>query len=464
MKQKTPGAVIHVAGGQGQPVALVDHRFGPDQWQHTLDVDSADAHRLMAHLLAEASARGGTTAGLTQLGATETSGALTLGVPALPAAAAFTIEIAWEKPRDGRLRLQARPADLTVASRQFCDEFFGALRDRLRDNPVDRGYRRFWLVYDGLPWSGELWLEPDLRLGPPSRFPSAQLGRQVVIVDALIEGIGQTGVTINFHNRLRELRLVLSPILGIDLQTQRQWDSEWVPQMNDRHELTDCQLHPVGYTELDNPSRMPTAGTAPTVVFEDVGRPGLGRYGIGADDTGVRIPKDLPALWKAFRQLSQDQRTQFLNACNAYSIAQSLWPDQRTAYSAFLVVACEALKPAGSRFDNARIYDVVASLIDLATAEALKQLKRAPQTVRSKHLHRGVLASEDLTGLMASDPFQDPSFDQMLTMLAQVTQICLIEWLRRGGRYSLVWARPPRLPATTTGARSKVARRGRKRP
>ncbi len=462
-RRKTPGAIIQVADGKGGLVALSDHRSSPNGWQHTLEVDAGTAQALMAHLNAEVTNRGGTTAGLTQLGAAQTSGALTLRFPALPTSEVVTIEIAWDKPRDGGLNLRARAAESTVTARTFCDDFFSALQDRLRNNPMDRGYRRFWLVYEGLPWRGELWLEPDLRLASPSRFPPALLGRQVVLVDALTDGIGQSGVTTNFHLRLRELRLVLSPILGIHLQAQ--WANEWVPQINEQHQLTDCRLGPVGYTELDHPAAMPAPGNAPAVVFEDVARPGLGRHGIGTDDTAVRIPSDVTSLWQAFRALSEDQRTQYLNACNAYAIAQSLWPDQRTAYSAFLVVACEALKPTGKRFDKARLYDVVASLIDVDTAEALRQLKRAPQTVRSNHLHRGVLAAEDLTGLMATDPFQDPSFDEMLTTLAQVTRICLIEWLRRGGRYPFVWApRPADSSPAATGQRSKPATRGGKRP
>ena len=43
--------------------------------------------------------------------------------------------------------------------------------------------------------------------------------------------------------------------------------------------------------------------------------------------------------------------------------------------------------------------------------------------------------------------FMDPSFDEMLRVLATISRMCLIEWLRRGGNYSVV--RIPRYRSAT---------------
>ncbi len=40
-----------------------------------------------------------------------------------------------------------------------------------------------------------------------------------------------------------------------------------------------------------------------------------------------------------------------------------MWPDQKTASAAFLVVACAALKLGGRRYENMDVYDVIADLV-----------------------------------------------------------------------------------------------------
>ncbi len=127
-----------------------------------------------------------------------------------------------------------------------------------------------------------------------------------------------------------------------------------------------------------------------------------------------------------------------MRAGNAYLTALSMWPDHRTAYAVFLVVACEALKPMGRKYKEANIYDVVASLVSPSEAESLRGLSLNPQGVRSKHLHRGELAADELLPDMVNDLFKDPSFDEMLMVLSKISRVCLIEWLRRRGEYKFV--------------------------
>ena len=153
-------------------------------------------------------------------------------------------------------------------------------------------------------------------------------------------------------------------------------------------------------------------------------------------------PHSLEELWRKFTELSASEQDHFLRAGNAYLIALSMWPDQRTAYLTFLVVACEALKPIGKQYDSRGIYDVVASL--LSQSEAKQLFQHIPEEVRNKLLHRGELAAGELLKSLIHDYFADPSFDELLRELSRVCRMCLIEWLCRGGAYELVQMRGTR--------------------
>jgi hypothetical protein len=127
-------------------------------------------------------------------------------------------------------------------------------------------------------------------------------------------------------------------------------------------------------------------------------------------------------------------------------VAMSMWPDQRTAYAAFLVVACEALKPIGGRYKSVTIYDVIASLVSPNEAKRIRELSVPPHEVRHGHLHRGELAAGELLPMLVHDYFMDPSFHEMLTELSVISRVCLIEWLRRGGTYKVVRCPPIKRP------------------
>jgi hypothetical protein len=150
------------------------------------------------------------------------------------------------------------------------------------------------------------------------------------------------------------------------------------------------------------------------------------------------VPADIEQLWDSFVRLPSPKREQLLRAGNAYLTAQSMWPDQRTAHAAFLVVACEALKPTGKRHDRMNVYDVVASLVSTGDAQRLRQLSLHPQKVRSEHLHRGKLSAGELFPMLMHDHFKDPSFDEMLRVLSPICRICLVEWLRCEGSYKVI--------------------------
>lgn len=439
-KKTKSGATLIARNAAGGMTQVEDHRFSDGPWSFAATIPTAQAEEWMLHIGAEMHSRNWSAAGMGQLDAGANSGSQTISLSGEHSGC--TIELTWDRERGGQLDVRARPSGNPVTPPEIMRDFFQVVDVRLRNQQRDRAHRRWWFVYEGIPWKGELWLSDSLRLGPPSRFPESLIGRQVVIVDAVIEGIGWQGLQAEFQRRLRELRLVLSPILGAHLEESRNWDSDWVPEFDEQMRITDCKLRAVGYTELSVAPGMPERASAPAAERETVARPGLGRLGIWADDRSLRIPADIEDLWARFNALTHPARQQFLNACNAYDIARSMWPSQRTAYAAFLVVACEALKPTNRRYEKANVYDVIANLASEADARALKSLRLAPQKVRSQHLHRGELAADEFAPLLFGDPFRDPSFDDMLMRLSQVTRVCLIEWLRRSR--SLPFALLPR--------------------
>ena len=433
-KQKS-SAQIHVAGGAGSMRQVTDLHFETCEWPIELVVPAKDAETWMAHLNAETDERGWNSSSFSQLDAAENSGTLSVHTANGPSPA--TLDIVWERPRGKELQLRARPSGNPVLSLDVAHDFINAVGARVRTGKVFRAHRQPLLTYDGLPWRGELWLNENLRLGPPSKHPDTLLGPQILIVDAMMEGIGQRGVTANFQKRLHELRVFLCFVLGLKLE-MRKFERGWIYDVDAEGHFTDCKLRNIGYVELSPQVEFPKLGCTPSVARLDVTRPGLGPYGITSDMHEKWVPGDIEQLWRSFMALPPAKRDHLLRAGNAYLTAQLMWPDQRTAYAAFLVVACEALKPTGKTGDRMNVYDIVASLVSPTEAQGLRQLTFHPQQVRSKHLHRGELLAGELLPMLFDDHFRDPSFDEMLRILSSISRVCLIEWLRLGGKYKVV--------------------------
>ena len=447
MAKQKASAKIQVADGAGGMRPVIDHRFETGPWPIEFVIPTKDANTWIAHLKTEMQERGWSSSGISQIDADENSG--TLSVHAANGPSPPTLHIVWEKPRGADLCVRARPSGSPIMSVDLAQEFIDAVNERMRKRIIERAHRWDILTYQGLPWRGELWLGDDIRLGPPSRFPDALLGPQVVIVDAMVDGIGNAGITANFQTRVLELRIFLGVVLGI-FATPVRPELGWVAQFDEQGRPTACTLQSVGYWEVGPPRTFPARGSSPPVPREAVVRPALGRVGIEPDMRERWVPADIEEIWRTFTRLSTSKREHFLRAGNAYLIARSMWPDQRTAYAVFLVVACEALKPSGRRYDRANIYDVVASLVNPSEGELLRGLPVPPQRVRSKHVHRGELTFDELLPKLIHNPFQDPSFDEMISELSRVSRVCLIEWLRRSGDYKLVYL--------SRGKRTLVAR------
>lgn len=447
MPKQKPSTQIHVADGTGGMRPVLDHRFEAGPWPIEFVIPTKDADSWMAHLDAEMKERGWSASGISQIDVEENSGTLSVHVANGPSPP--TLHIVWEKPRGADLCVKARPDGNPIIAVDLAREFIDAINKRAQERITARAHRWDMLTYEGLPWRGELWLGDDIRLGPPSRCPDALIGPQVVIIDAMVEGIGPTGIAANFQTRIQELRIFLGIVLEICAKPVRPKHG-WVAQFDEHGRPTACTLQSTGYWEVGPPRTFPVKGSCPPVPREAVTRPGTGRTGIWPDMSEEWVPADVEELWRAFTALPAAKRENLLHAGNAYLIARSMWPDQRTAYAAFLVVACEALKPTGKRYDKLNVYDVVASLLSPSEAERLRKHSAPPQQVRSKHLHRGELAAGELLPILIQDYFADPSFDEMLGELSRVCRVCLIEWLRRRGEYVVVRASRPK-PGRVTG-------------
>lgn len=430
-KQKL-SAQVHVADGAGGMRQVTDLCFEDDDWPIELTIPAKNAETWMAHLSAEVEERGWNSSSISQIDAAENSG--TLSVHAANGPSPATLDIVWERLREEKLRLRARPNGDPVLSLDAAHDFINAVSARVQARKTLRAHRQALLTYDDLPWRGELWLDDNHRLGPPSKYPDTLLGPQILIVDIMVEGIGQHGVTANFQKRLHELRVFLGFVLALKLEMSK-LERNWAYEANAEGRITGCELKNIGYVELAVQTGFPKRGDIQPVEKRGFTRPGLGPSGIWPDMQEQWVPEDIELLWQKLMALPPAKRDHLLLAGNAYMIAQPMWPDQRTAYATFLVVACEALKPTGKRYDSMNIYDVVASLVGVDEAQRLRQLSLHPQKIRSDHLHRGKLSAGELLPMVMNNHFMDPSFDEMLRILSTACRICLIEWLRCDGKY-----------------------------
>jgi hypothetical protein len=328
-QQQKPSAQIFTADGAGGMRAVADHRFDVD-WPISFVVQAKHATEWMAHLDAECEARGWQSSGLSQIDADENSGSLS--VHTAVGASPPTIEIAWEKVRDESLRVRARTGGSPLLSLDVPRDCFSAVDVRLRNKTTIRAHRRAFLTYDVLEWRGELWLDVDLRLGPPTKHPAYLYGPQIVVVDAMVEGIGFRGVNAQFQRTLAELRIFLTAVLGSHFELDKQREG-WTYSRDGTGRVADLSLASLGYVEVEGEASpgFPPIGAAPPIERRAIARPGIGAGGITTRERWV--PDDIEQLWRLLRALPAAKRDHFLKAGNAHLVAQSMWPEQRTAYA-----------------------------------------------------------------------------------------------------------------------------------
>ena len=439
-KHRLSSQILVTDGADGMR-PIVDLRFDVGEWPIKHVVVAKNADTWMAHLDAEVEERNWNSSAFSQLDVTENSGTLILYTEQGPKSAA--LDITWEKQRNKELHVRARPGGDPVLSLEIARDFFSCIDERAKANTTISEYRQGFLTYDGLAWRGELWLDAHHRLGPPSKYPDTLHGPQIIVLDTIVSGIGPNGVNSNFLSRLNEIRVFLGFVLGLNVKFPR-YGYEWQPEIDSQGNVIDCKLQRIGYFEPIATHTLPKAGSVGPLRSTAVERPGLGPYLTDSNINEQCIPCDIEQLWETFVRLPNLKRDQLIRAGNAFLIACSMSPDQRSAYAAFLVVACESLKPSGKKFDGLNIYDVVENLLNKEEADRLRELAVRPHKVRNGLLHRAELAAGELVPMVIHDHFRDPSFDEMINSLSMITRMCLIEWLRCEGKYNVVLPSKPK--------------------
>ena len=205
----------------------------------------------------------------------------------------------------------------------------------------------------------------------------------------------------------------------------------WTWAFTDGGRDVECAVRNLGYWEQEVRQEMPARGAVRSIPLRRLTRPDFSERGIDTSTTEQSVPADIVDLWTTYREMRPDQKQQFLQAAAKWQEALTQWRERRTLSFALMVIACEALKPAGSRDRRHNIYQVVESLLGPVYVERLREHLPHPQDVRSAHLHRGEFRSSEFVLAALSSSFYDPTFDEASRTLASITQEAIIEWLKR---------------------------------
>jgi hypothetical protein len=429
-------AMIMVADGAGGMTQVVDRRFEKDDWPIRFEVVKEEADTWLQYLSAECRKRGWSSGGIGQMEAKENSGSLSINTGA-PGQA--QLALIWERKRGGPIKVRARSAGTPEFPLDHATEFFGQINDCSRRGATEQFHRGWHLFYEGLPWRGELWLDDKLRLGPPSQQDErALIGPRIILVNALVNGIDQLHAASAFNVALRELSVFLSVVMGTNVRVSPNGGSGWTWAADSTGQVVQCDIRNLGYWEKQWPTEMPTRVQIQQVPLKAVHRPDFSLRGIDGTQSELHLPEDIISLWQAFEGLPSDRRRQFLQVGSMWQLALSLGHEYETARFAWMVAACEVLKPPDPQFRDHNIYLVVEALLGKPTADQLQEQWFRPQDVRNAHLHRGEFRGSEFVPHAMMSSFQDPTFDQASRELYQIAQAAIIEWLRQRGTFTML--------------------------
>jgi hypothetical protein len=427
MSKTKPKATILIADGAGGMARVQDRRFEAGDWPIRIDVPKEQADSWLRYFYAQIEKQGWSSSGIGQYEARENSGSITVK------AGGSELAVVWERKLNGPLQVRARSAGAPEFPLNEAQELFNRVNENCRSGATERIYRRYQLEYEGLPWRGEFWLDDTLRLGPPSRQnETALLGPRVVIVEALVECVGQRDASYVFDRQLAELSAFLSVMLGAAVlipEQKRVWT--WANDVND------CDVRQLGYLERENRLEMPAHGVSRAMPLRPIVRPDFSEEGIDGSVDEMSLPEDIANFWAAYHALTPDLHRQFLQAAAKWQEALSLRRERSTLSFVLMVVACESLKPAGTQFREYIIYDVVEALLGKASADRLREHWFRPQDVRNAHLHSGEFRGSEFVHAAIMSSYHDPTFEQARRALAPIAQAAIIEWLRRRGTFTM---------------------------
>ncbi len=416
---------VSVSNGRGGLVPLEDHRFGTENWDIEFKVDSKDADEWLLQMEGECSDRKWTRSGLGQFHKILNSESVTIGNDD-----GSRLVIVWERTPNGPLIVKARASDSWTSS-DILRRFLDHVTDRCARRQRSPFYRRGVLQYEGLPWRGELWLNEGLRLGPPSARAPCVLGPHAIVVDMFLQAVDGHHANVLMSEKLREVAVFLGVVLR-SLFSAPVVAHSWTQSYDTGGKLR-LEVRQLGYVETAVSGEMPPCRTVHSVPTKTVVRPDMSRPGLNVSEEQLSIPADTAQLWDAYARLAAQQRDQFLGAAYAWQVARKLARDHETSSIAFMVVACESLKPFGKRYNQKDMYDVVEALLGKETCQELRRHDPPPVRIRGDHLHRASLHGGETKLAHLMTTFFDPSLQELASTLCILTPAAIIEWLRRGG-------------------------------
>jgi hypothetical protein len=426
MAKSKSNSIFSVADGAGGMMEMKDRRFEKVDWPIKFDipVEQKQADRWPRYLSAECQRRGWSLSGLGQIERAENSGTITIIANGKP-----QLDIVWERKRDRPMKVRARPASRSHLSLAEAGRFFEEVNESCGAAVTEPIYVRGTLQYDGLSWRGELWLDDKTRLAPPSlQDETAATGPRLIHVDTMLECIGEPDVAYMRQQMLLEVSAFLSVVMKTAVRLPdcaRAW--VWTA------DAKGCEVRNLGYLEPDNPLSMPVAGSAKPIPVYALDNP---PQGIDGSTNEITIRSDIADLWKSYRSLGTEQRTQFLQAAAKWQEALIHWQDRPSLSFSLMVVACEALKPATAD-DRQNCYDVIEALLGRAAVERIRQNQFPAQHVRGTHLHTGEFHGSELVMMAFLSSYQDPTFGEAHREMVRVAPETIIEWLRRQGNFHM---------------------------
>jgi hypothetical protein len=263
------------------------------------------------------------------------------------------------------------------------------------------------------------------------------IGPRIILVNALINGIDELHASSTFELTLCELSVFLTVVMGTNVRVSPNGGRGWTWGTNCSGQV-ECDIRNLGYWEKDWPKEMPDRNEIQAIPLEPVSRPDFSLRGVDGMQLELHLPENILDLWRAFTGLPPDRRRQFLQVASMWQLSLSLSHDYQTARFAWMVAACEALKPRDPQFRDHNIYHVVDALLGKTITNQMQEQWFRPQDVRSAHLHRGEFRGSEFIQHAMMSSFQDPTFDEACRVLYQIVQAAIIEWLRRGGIFTML--------------------------
>jgi len=416
-----------------------DMRFQKGPWYSERLFEPPFADNWLNYLTVVCNRRGLQCSGISQIDLDENSGTYTISPPG--ATPQPELHVVWERKRQGplsvRCQLSTPPAFDDALAKTILDEATSLCEAQHKEEFYCVGY----IEYDGLPWRGEAWLQSGLRLGPPPQeYEDGLIGPRALLVEAMVEGIDLMDARSGFRVLLRELSAFLSVAMRKTFRVpSRSSKKRWVWDF-DASGRAQYRVSQTGYSAAPPRNQLPLAAIDPPMPTYRAVRPDLESRGIGANQREQSVPDDLRDLWGRFTGLTAERRRQFLNVATMWQISGALAQDFETAAVAYLVAACEALKPADAdRWAN--VYDVVEALLGSDIAEDLRS-KWQPQRIRNAHFHAGELRGREFARFLMMDTLDDRTLHLVHERTWLVTAACIVEWLRRDGALAMKSALP----------------------